>query len=133
MPEEKSLEKKEGEVERQHLSESQIEKRREKEKSSLSEDERPEKRKEALKKEIEQSIKAEEEQEIEEHKQAIEEKMGNLEEHFKKLAYEDVGKALKALKKLPSHKRDTAVDTLCRDEVFWDLVKTGKVDYDLGR
>lgn len=128
MPEEKSFETKEGEVERREVSKKEERELRREEKN-LSAEKKEQKRREAIKKEIEQEFEEEKEEELESHRQKIEEKLEDLEKHFLNLAYDDINKALKAIKGLDPHKKDKAIDTLCRDKVFWHLVRTGQIDY----
>lgn len=89
------------------------------------------KRKKALKEAIEAEIGPEEAEEVEKHKKELEKEEQDFERYFQNLAYQDLGKALKAIKHLPSHKKDQAVDVLKSDDVFWHLVRTGQVIYEV--
>lgn len=106
----------------------EVEPIREKERA-LPRKHKEEERKKALKEAIEAEVEEEEAEEVEKHKKELGKEERDFKEYFQNLAYQDLGRALKAIKGLPSRKKDEAVDILKSDDVFWHLVRTGQVIY----
>lgn len=131
MPEEKTFETKEGEGKKREVSERGIEELKEKEKKLHRSDDadEDEDEKDQRKKAIKEKIEREFEEKDEDEEESIEEELEEFEEELVSKAKEDLNEALKKIKKLEPTEKDKAIDALCRDDVFWHLVRTGQIDY----